>query len=192
VPITKNELRATTKAARSRLPDKDERSATILRHVVRLAEYEAASRVGFYVDVRDEVRTRSLLAKELESANKSIVVPYCEGSLLRLVEIRSISDLGIGTFGILEPQTSLRQSHNRHVEITDLDAILVPGVAFSRQGDRIGYGAGYYDRLLSSASRVTKIGLAFDCQLVDEIPTDRFDVRMDYICAENGSIACRS
>jgi 5-formyltetrahydrofolate cyclo-ligase len=64
---------------------------------------------------------------------------------------------------------------------------VVPGVAFDRCGNRLGHGAGYYDRLLALASpSATLIGLAFDCQMVDSIPVEPHDVRMHYLITESG------
>lgn len=187
---TKTALRDSSKVARSQLSNKDDLSEAIRCRLERLHEYRNALNVGFYVDVRDEVRTRSLLLAELDSGVRPVFIPFCDGNMLRFVRIESMSELDVGKFGILEPRAAVRRSSERQAPISTVDLMLVPGVAFSRQGDRVGYGAGYYDRCLVAAIGTTKIGLAFDCQLVESIPTESFDVRMDFICTENELIAC--
>ncbi len=71
------------------------------------------------------------------------------------------------------------------------DVIIVPGVAFTDRGIRLGRGAGFYDRFLAAVpSNVPKIGLAFDVQLVPDLPEEPFDVRMDFVISESGVIRC--
>ena len=193
---SKSKQREAAKRARAALTDHDHRSERVVRHLQGLPEYASARSVAFYVDVRDEVRTRSLLALECRLARdcgqgaRIIAVPYCDGPELRLVRIESSDDLAVGKFGILEPRLDLRQKSA--VEIDRMDVIIVPGVGFDRTGNRLGYGAGYYDRLLADAGRVTKIGLAYECQLLDHIHCEPFDVRVDYVCVEDKVIDCRA
>ena len=74
---------------------------------------------------------------------------------------------------------------------SEVDLIIVPGVAFDKCGYRIGYGGGYYDRFLSNLDHVTKISLAFNMQLIDKIPTDHFDIPVNYIITEKEIINCK-
>ncbi len=187
--MLKSEQREEAKRARAALTDHDRRSERITRQLQWLPEYESAESVAFYVDVRDEVRTRPLLAQECQQRTRVIAVPYCDGAELRLVQIDSLDDLVFGKFGILEPRTNIRQSSA--VEIAGIDVVIVPGVGFDRAGNRLGYGAGYYDRLLVNANRVTKVGLAYGCQLLDEIESEPFDICVDYVCVEDATIDCR-
>ncbi len=122
---------------------------------MQLPEYVAAQTVMFYVDVRDEVRTRQALPLALESG-KRIVVPYCLDGELELFHLESMSELELGMYRILEPRADLRTVASKHLQPTDLDLIMVPGVAFDREGGRTGHGKGYYDKLLQHARKDTR------------------------------------
>lgn len=164
---------------------KDELSRAICDKFVSLPEYAAARTVMFYVDVRTEVRTRDYLATAL-SHGKKIVVPWCqESGELELFWLKSMDDLAIGMYKILEPKPELRLLSDRQVPVTNLDLIMVPGVAFTREGARMGHGKGYYDKLLEHARPdAPLVALAFECQLFPEIPTQEHDVFMDKIITE--------
>jgi 5-formyltetrahydrofolate cyclo-ligase len=96
-----------------------------------------------------------------------------------------MEELEEGTYSILEPRAGLRDERDREVDIGEVDLAVVPGVAFDREGGRMGHGKGYYDRLLGRARPDTPlVGLAFECQLFAEIPMDENDVPMDKIITE--------
>src|SRR5262245_23183329 len=164
---------------------KEELSRAICEEFVSLPGYDAARTVMFYVDVRTEVRTRDYLATAL-THGKRIVVPWCnnEGKL-ELFWLKSMDDLAIGMYKILEPKPELRNVPDRQVPVAELDLIMVPGVAFTREGARMGHGKGYYDKLLEHARPdAPLVALAFECQLFPEIPTQAHDVFMDRIITE--------
>jgi 5-formyltetrahydrofolate cyclo-ligase len=165
--------------------NKDELSRAICEKFVALPEYAAARTVMFYVDVRTEVRTRDYLATAL-THGKKIVVPWCnDKGELELFWLKSMDDLSIGMYKILEPKPELRSLADRHVPAAELDLVMVPGVAFTRDGARMGHGKGYYDKLLEHARPdAPLVALAFECQLFDEIPTQAHDVFMDKIITE--------
>lgn len=164
---------------------KAELSRAICEKFVALPQYAAARTVMFYVDVRTEVRTRDYLATAL-SHGKRIVVPWCNASgELELFWLKSMDDLAIGMYKILEPKPELRLLPDRQVPVAELDLIMVPGVAFTRDGARMGHGKGYYDKLLEHARPdAPLVALAFECQLFPEIPTQEHDVFMDKIITE--------
>jgi 5-formyltetrahydrofolate cyclo-ligase len=139
----------------------------------------------FYVDVRTEVRTRDYLATAL-THGKKIVVPWCnDQGELELFRLTGMDDLAIGMYRILEPKPELRNLPDRQVPVAELDLIMVPGVAFTREGARMGHGKGYYDKLLEHARPdAPLVALAFECQLFPEIPTQPHDVFMDKIITE--------
>ncbi|RLF39548.1 MAG: 5-formyltetrahydrofolate cyclo-ligase, partial [Thermoplasmata archaeon] len=99
------------------------------------------------------------------------------------VEIENLDDLERGAFGILEPQ-------NKKIYTGDIDIIIVPGIAFDFRGYRIGYGKGFYDRFLRGADAL-KIGIAYDFQIVKQIPEDDGDVPVDIIVSEKRVLFCR-
>lgn len=166
---------------------KDELSRVICARFMALPEYQRARTVMFYVDVRAEVRTRLDLATAL-SHGKKIVVPWCnDRGELELFHLQSMDDLATGMYAILEPRPELRLLANRQVAIEELDLVMVPGVAFTRDGARMGHGKGYYDKLLEHARPdAPLVALAFECQFFPEIPTQAHDVYMDMIITETG------
>jgi 5-formyltetrahydrofolate cyclo-ligase len=172
--------------------NKDELSRAICETFFALPEYERAKTVMFYVDVRTEVRTRDDLAKAL-THEKTIVVPWCntEGEL-ELFRLESMDDLALGMYRILEPRAELRGLPERQVDVASLDLVMVPGVAFTREGARMGHGKGYYDKLLEHAHPdAPLVALAFECQLFPEIPTQSHDVFMDKVITETAIYAGR-
>lgn len=165
--------------------DKDSVSDAIMRRFLALPEYGAAGTVMFYVDVRDEVRTRQALP-EAVATGKRIVVPYCVDGELELFWLESMDELELGMYRILEPKAELRAVAAKHLQPEDLDLIMVPGVAFDRDGGRTGHGKGYYDKLLEHASPQTPlVALAFECQMFDAIPMDQHDIYMDKVITES-------
>jgi 5-formyltetrahydrofolate cyclo-ligase len=165
--------------------DKDAVSVSIVDRFMKLPEYAAAQTVMFYVDVRDEARTRNALPEAL-TTGKRIVVPYCVDGELELFWLESMDELELGMYRILEPKAELRTVASKKLQPEDLDLIMVPGVAFDRQGGRTGHGKGYYDKLLEHAKPQTPlVALAFECQLFDEIPMDSHDIYMDKVVTES-------
>ena len=184
-PEGKRPLRELGHARRRSQSDKDRLSEVICRTVMALPEYVDARTVMCYVDIRDEVRTRSLLTAA-SNAGKRVVIPYCvAGDRLALFRMESFDELVIRTFGILEPADPWRDREDRRVDPIELDLIVVPGVAFDCRGGRVGHGKGYYDRLLQQARPDTMlVALAFECQLVEQIPMHPHDIYMDMIVTE--------
>jgi len=180
----KREVRARGSAGRKSQPQKDELSRRICDRVAQLPEYAAAHAVMLYIDFGAEVRTRPLLPIARRDG-KQIVVPYCVGDEIRLFCLGDINDLTPGTWGILEPRDQLRGLAERQVEPGELDLIVIPGVAFDRRGGRVGHGKGYYDRLLRHVrTDAALVALAFESQLVDEVPMQPHDIYMDLVVTE--------
>lgn len=181
----KKAIREQAHENRRQQENKDEVSRAICEKFVALPEYAAARTVMFYVDVRTEVRTHDDLATAL-THGKKIVVPWCnDRGELELFWLTSMDDLAIGMYKILEPKPVLRNLPDRQVPVAELDLIMVPGVAFTRDGARMGHGKGYYDKLLEHARPdAPLVALAFECQLFPEIPTQPHDVFMDKVITE--------
>ncbi len=180
----KQQIREQAHANRRAQPEKDEISRRIVARFMQLPEYQTASTVMFYVDVRAEVRTRHDLPTALASG-KQIVIPYCVDGELELFRLKAMDELDIGMYKILEPRTELRGLDAKRVAVEELDLIMVPGVAFDRQGGRTGHGKGYYDKLLQHARPDTPlVALAFQCQIFDSIPTQDHDIYMDKVVTE--------
>lgn len=180
----KTAIRKQAHENRKNQPNKDEISQKIVDRFVGLPEYASAKTVMFYVDVRDEVRTRQALPAALESG-KRIVVPYCLDGELELFHLESMDELELGMYRILEPKAELRTVKEKHLQPEDLDLVMVPGVAFDRNGGRTGHGKGYYDKLLQHARPdAPLVALGFECQLFEEIPTGDHDIYMDKVVTE--------
>jgi 5-formyltetrahydrofolate cyclo-ligase len=181
----KTAIRKQAHENRRNQPEKDSISERIVQRFMDLPEYAKAGTVMFYVDVRDEVRTRQALPLALASG-KRIVVPYCVDGELELFWLETMEELELGMYRILEPKAELRNVAAKKLQPADLDLIMVPGVAFDRNGGRTGHGKGYYDKLLQHAKSTTPlVALAFECQMFDEIPAESHDIYMDKVVTEN-------
>ncbi len=170
VQIAKAELRREIlKIRRAMNPaERQEQSAEIARKFLASPEYQAAQSIGFYASKLDEVATDSLIEQAL-ATGKVVVLPRVANEKLIWHVIESLTDLKEGCYGVREPGESLLV-----IETGELDLIVVPGVAFDRAGDRLGYGKGYYDSTLKDYKGKT-VGLAFACQMVKQVPTNNFD-----------------
>lgn len=180
----KQEIRQKAHENRKNQADKDAVSRTIVDRFMALPEYAAAKTVMFYVDVRDEVRTRHALPDAIQG-DKRIIIPYCVDGELELFHLESMDELDVGMYKILEPKVELRTVAAKRLQPEDLDLIMVPGVAFDRNGGRTGHGKGYYDKLLEHARADTPlVALAFECQMFPEIPCEHHDIYMDKVVTE--------
>jgi 5-formyltetrahydrofolate cyclo-ligase len=101
-------------------------------------------------------------------------------------EILSLDNLQSARFGLLEPERDV----GLMVEPDDLDLVIVPGVAFDRRGNRLGFGGGYYDRFFERCN-ATRVGLAYAFQVVDDIPAEDHDVKIDWLVTEDEVILCQ-
>lgn len=120
------------------------------------------------------------------ASGKRVVLPKVKGKELELFEIRNLdSDVSPGAWGIPEPRGSAL------VRLDELDVIIVPGAAFDARGNRLGYGAGFYDKLLSAFKKLT-IAVAFEEQIVPKVPADPHDVPVQKIVTEKRIIEAKS
>ncbi len=184
--VTKESLRAEIKAKREKLLAEEvkEKSRLIKEKLFSLPEFKSAHTVAFYADLKEskEVETGEMIKESLEMG-KRVLIPITDliGKKLVFSEIRKLEDLSPGTFDILEPIPELRKI----LPYEAIRLIVVPGVAFDLHGHRIGYGLGFYDRCLSKLTRyVTKIGLAFELQIVDKLPREDHDIKLNKVITE--------
>lgn len=185
-------LRKRLKMLRRQLPDHDLQSSRVVQQIQQLSAYQAARAVLYYIDVRDEVRIRQLVQAELETANRQVVVPFCNRGSLSLVVLKDWSELSAGTYGILEPHPLLQRDTQRHISPSDINCALIPGVGFDSTGNRLGHGQGYYDRLLCELPPdCLRVGVAYDCQIVDQIPAEPHDQRVDLLVSPLRVVNCR-
>lgn len=160
-----------------------------IRHHILLSEqYRSAQTILCYVSFGAEVDTHKLI-RAMIADGKTVCVPQVtdKRGIMRAVRLDSWSQLAEGTYGILEVADEVPTI----IESTKLDLILVPAVAFTLSGKRLGMGGGFYDRYLSQSQAQT-MGLAFLCQIKEELPTDEWDRRMDFIVTKNGVTDCQA
>ncbi|MDA8126375.1 MAG: 5-formyltetrahydrofolate cyclo-ligase [Deltaproteobacteria bacterium] len=166
------------------------KSRIIVERLVGLDEIRRAATVMVYLSFASEVRIDRLLLRGW-AAGKRIVVPHCrpDGRELTACRIDAFDELEPGHYGIRAPKAD----RLRPVPQAEIDAVIVPAAAFDRRGYRIGYGGGYYDRFLPQVPQAAKIGVAFACQIVPEIPAAPHDVPVDRIVTEKETIVpiCR-
>lgn len=105
---------------------------------------------------------------------------------MEFYKIDSLDDLNLGNYGILEPKIQTKNI----VKKNEIDLLIIPGVVFDRNGYRIGYGKGYFDRYLADFHNIT-LSLVSQNQLIDSIPTDSYDINVDYLISENGIISTK-
>lgn len=160
------------------------KSRKIFYNIVNLPEFQQATTILSFLNFRDEVDTTAL-AQQILDSQKNLILPRCapRGVLIPAKISNLAHDIEPGTWGIREPKKeNLIQS-----EPKEIDLILMPGAAFDMQGNRLGYGGGYYDRFLTEIRPdVPKIALAFACQILPEVPVEAFDQKIDALVTEEG------
>lgn len=177
--MDKPTLRKQIRAAKKAVPfcEKLSRSKTILKQVEALPQFQSARTILLYWAMDDEVQTQDFVNRWY--LDKTILLPCVDGDNLLLRPYQGPEMMQAGEqFGIGEPTGEIFTDYD------SIDLIIVPGVAFDRHNNRMGRGRGFYDRLLKTTPNAYKIGIAFDFQLFDEIPTEPFDVPMNTVISE--------
>lgn len=154
-----------------------QKSAHIIKKLEESDLFRLSSNIACYHALRGEVQTEELLQRWYRE--KQILLPVVEGDDLKFFLYEGEESVCRSSFGILEPRAGCSTIDER-----EIDLVIVPGVAFDRQKNRMGRGRGFYDRFLSNLD-VPFIGIGFDFQIYDNIPTDSFDKKMDMIITES-------
>lgn len=176
----KKELRAQFKLKRAQLSEEqiNEKSQLIAEKVLNLAEFKKAKNIMCYVSKDTEVATHDLIQKIL-TMNKTLAVPLIiEKGMMKPAIIGDFSELRLADFNTLQPQTGEFLEEK-------IDLNLMPALAVSKTGERLGWGGGFYDRFIISNRPRLNLVLAFDCQIVDQLPTTKFDQKVDRIITES-------
>ncbi len=178
---TKKELRNAIRLKKKSFTEEELRvmSCPIAEKVLNLPQVASAETVMLYCSLPDEVDTSHII-RRLKAEGKRILLPaVVSDTEMELRHYETESDLQKGKYDIMEPVGK------PFCNVEEIDVMIIPGMGFDRQGNRLGRGKGYYDRfLLSNCSSAFKVGVCFPFQLIDEIPTDKYDVRMDTIVSE--------
>lgn len=189
----RNRLRSEILARRDALSNLElvEKSVSITSRLLSFTPLLQAKIVFVYMHFRSEVQTLDLI-QNLLAEGKQVAIPYTlkeESRLLAVIVTDPASQVGRGYCGIPEPLPEMIESGLCPPE--DIDLVLVPGSVFDRTGGRLGYGGGFYDRFLSlETPGALRVGLAYELQLVDQVPVEAHDQYMDFLITENQLYDC--
>lgn len=179
----KQELRKHCKAKRNAIlpQERQKKSRIICKRLLESAAYEKAQKILVYSAIKSEVDLHDLCEQALRE-KKELYFPKVTGETMEFYRICDFGQLKEGSFSVLEPDTG-------HHALTVFSGeagtwILVPGVAFDKHGMRMGYGGGFYDRYLKKHPGLHKTGIAFEEQIVLQIPAEAFDRPMDDVITE--------
>jgi len=188
----KNAMRRDALARRDAMPvtERAADDARIARNFLELGEYCDAGTILLYASFRSEAATLELINRAL-AGGKRVAVPrvFRAGRMLRFYRIDSPDALRPGYMGIPEPEADF----TREIDPCDAGMMVMPGAAFDRTGNRIGYGGGYYDKVLAALCEPGPllVALARESQIVEAVPAEPHDRRVDMIVTGSEIIRCR-
>jgi 5-formyltetrahydrofolate cyclo-ligase len=167
---------------------KQEKDATIRQRIIRLPEFTDAKTILFYASFRSEVDTSEMIKITLGQGKRAILPKVDkENKRLKLYEVKGMDELAKGYMGISEPSVS----EERLTRLDDIGLVIIPGAAFDVSGNRLGYGAGFYDRLLAGMkNKIPVIAPAYEEQIVEKIPSEPHDVKVTKIVTDKRVIEC--
>lgn len=180
--MTKPDLKRSLRSERVQMSERvvREKSLRIYHRLIDMPAYQLARCIACYVSIKNEVDTRMVIPNAIGDG-KQVGVPVTrEDGDMDFQAIAGLSDLRPVHYGLREPVPDPQKVLLPHT----IDLILVPGIAFDRFGHRIGSGGGYYDRFLARTGAV-RIGLSYGFQIIDRVPAEPHDEKMDLIITEN-------
>lgn len=152
----------------------------IFNKLINLNSYKKAKKIFIYIGFGSEINTKKLIEIMLKEGKEVFVPKVVEKEMIAL-KVTSLYNLVKSEFNILEPI-----GEKPDIDAEEFDLIIMPGVAFDRSGNRIGYGGGYYDKYLKDISfNIERIALAYEMQLIEEIDTEEHDLKVYSIITEN-------
>lgn len=165
------------------IKERETKSQQIIENLINCILWKKAEIIATTMPMSHEINTTYLIDACWES-QKTVVVPKCNHDTreMQFYKITSYSDLQKGYFGIMEPIEDRCEKISKDL----IELIVVPGVAFTKEGHRLGYGGGYYDRYLENY-KYDFLALAFDAQMIDYIPTEKHDLPMPLIITESNT-----
>ena len=165
--------------------EREKLSREIVQKFLSSEVYKNSSVIMAYMPTADEIQLREFFADAFDK-EKILAIPLIIGrGIMQPVILKNFDELEIGEFGIL----TVREDSRKFIDAEKIDCVIVPGAAFDIHGKRLGLGGGYYDRFLKKTS-AKKIALAFDFQVVENLPTESHDMPVDFIFTENVVISC--
>ncbi len=189
--MDKRKMRKDILARRNALSQQEclEKSKVIVAKLKELEEFKRSNKVLLYAPIRNEVETEEI-CEAAKRKGKAIYYPRVLGKEMKFYCIDETTEFEISTYGIREPKPESTRLFEPKTE--DEVLVIVPGVAFDREGNRIGYGGGYYDKYLKwletvvSKEQIYKVAVAYECQIIESgmIENEAHDVQMDYVITE--------
>ena len=165
-------------------------SKCIIDKLINSEYYQNSKTIMTFISFGSEIDTLEFIKRGIADG-KNIVVPvtFHENREMKPSLLKNLDELEPGYFNILTP----KEEFIRYIDPLEIDLVIVPGAVFDRNGYRVGYGGGYYDRFLSSKIRsdISKIAIAFDLQVVDSFHRDEHDIHVDFIITEKEIIKCK-
>lgn len=183
---TKTKIRSKLLKQRRALSEqtKEEYAMLCARRLFELAAFQKAKTVCVYMSYNGELDTKEII-KEARRQGKTVAAPKVQGRQMEFYTFESEEEMERDRHGILEPVP------NENNKVDDEQALLImPGVAFDEQRNRIGYGGGFYDRYIQTHPTMKKIAVAYDFQIVEHVPADFFDQKPDTIVTDKRVISC--
>lgn len=154
-------------------------STSILSHIESLSAFQAATTVLIYYPTHNEVDLLPLIRKYKHT--KTFLFPVVHRKSMTACPYEGNDKMHRGKFNIPEPTTA--------PYIGPIDLVLVPGIGFDKHGNRLGRGGGYYDRFIAHLGKsTTLVGVGYDFQVIDKVPTNRHDKKLDYLITPSASI----
>ena len=184
----KKSLRRKFLALRKKLSaeEREKLSREIVQKFLSSEVYKNSSVIMAYMPTADEIQLQEFFADAFDK-EKILAIPLIIGrGIMQPVILKNFDELEVGEFGIL----TVRENSRKFIDAEKIDCVIVPGAAFDIHGKRLGLGGGYYDRFLKKTS-AKKIALAFDFQVVENLPTESHDMPVDCIFTEKNFIEIR-
>lgn len=179
---TKQEIRKQIRKIRDQIePDVWQRATGVItEQVIQSDNFREATDLLCYLNIQSETGTHAII-EEAWRLGKNVWVPKVSGNEMNFFCIHSFAELKKGSYDVPEPDGNGTPFDASCALMT---LMILPGVAFDKRGNRIGYGKGYYDRYLNSNSGIETVGICFDLQVIDKIPAEDTDHSLDMLCTE--------
>jgi 5-formyltetrahydrofolate cyclo-ligase len=171
------------------LEEREEKSTKIADLVIALEAFEKSDKVLLYAPIRGEVETEKIY-RSARLLSKDVYYPRVQGKEMEFYLVNETTEYEMSRYGIKEPKPESTIAYEP--KVSDRVFVVIPGAAFDREGNRIGYGGGYYDKYLHwlkgrlPSEQICKVAVAYECQMVEtgNIEKELYDVQMDYILTE--------
>lgn len=180
--MKKEDIRKEIQTKLKNLQNREEKNNLIFEELINNKDIKKAKNIMCFVSFRNEVDTHKFIKKMLNE-EKNIYIPVIDQKekIMNISKLNSFNELKEGFYGILEPEERFLRISNPDI----LDVVITPGIVFSKDNYRIGYGGGYYDKFFANKDvTALKIGLCFKEQIIEKVPTNKYDIPVDYIISK--------